>query len=54
MRAVKWMADGTHVDGGDDGFPYSIVDRVLVPEGLEEGDYLLSWRCTPLRSAAAA
>ena len=34
---------GTHVDGGDDGFPFSIFDTVVVPE-VEEGDYLLSWR----------
>eukprot|EP00439_Symbiodinium_sp_Y106_P064527 s463_g10.t1 len=26
------------------GFPFSIVDLVHVPENLEEGDYLLSWR----------
>jgi hypothetical protein len=34
---------GTHVDGGDDGFPYSLVDKVVVPD-VEEGHYLLSWR----------
>jgi len=27
-----------------EGFSYSIVDEVEVPEDLEEGDYLLSWR----------
>jgi len=27
-----------------DGFPFSIVDEVIVPDHLEVGDYLLSWR----------
>jgi hypothetical protein len=35
---------GTRVDGGDDGLPYSIVDHVIVPQDLQEGDCLLSWR----------
>jgi hypothetical protein len=26
------------------GGRYSIVDRVIVPEEMEHGDYLLSWR----------
>jgi len=26
------------------GFPFSIVDKVMVPDFLVEGDYLLSWR----------
>jgi hypothetical protein len=26
------------------GFPFSIIDEVVVPEDLPEGDYLLSWR----------
>ena len=25
-------------------FPYSVVDRVVVPKGLESGEYTLSWR----------
>ena len=27
-----------------EGFPFSLVDRVVVPTDLEAGDYLLSWR----------
>merc|ERR1712083_590170 len=27
-----------------DGFTYSIVDEVVVPDDLTPGDYLLSWR----------
>jgi len=26
------------------GFPFSIVDLVIVPEDIKDGDYLLSWR----------
>jgi len=29
---------------GIEGVPYSVVDKVVVPEDLEAGDYLLSWR----------
>jgi len=29
---------------GIEGFSYSIMDKVEVPEHLEEGEYLLSWR----------
>jgi hypothetical protein len=29
---------------GIEGFSYSVMDEVEVPEHLEEGEYLLSWR----------
>jgi hypothetical protein len=29
---------------GIEGFPFSIMDKVEVPDHLEEGEYLLSWR----------
>jgi len=29
---------------GIEGFSYSVVDEIEVPEDLEAGDYLLSWR----------
>lgn len=29
---------------GIEGFPFSIVDKVVVPSDIEAGDYLLSWR----------
>ena len=28
-------------------FPYSVVDEVVVPKGLERGAYTLSWRWVP-------
>jgi hypothetical protein len=35
---------GTYQPVGHPGLPFSIVDKVAVPENLEAGDYLLSWR----------
>ena len=32
------------VDDGLAGFEFNIVDRVVVPETLPAGDFLLSWR----------
>lgn len=29
---------------GMEGLPFSIVDKVIIPSDIEEGDYLLSWR----------
>jgi len=35
---------GTYPPVGDTGLPYSIVDKMKVPEKLPAGAYLLSWR----------
>ena len=44
----QWSTTVSSNNAGDPpvsrGFPFSIVDLILVPEDLEEGDYLLSWR----------
>lgn len=35
---------GAYPPVGQPGLPFSIVDKVLIPQNLESGDYLLSWR----------
>jgi hypothetical protein len=46
----NFMLMGSEVDVlepkvvGIEGFPFSVMDKVEVPEHLEEGDYILSWR----------
>jgi hypothetical protein len=35
---------GTYPPVGHTGLEYSIVDKVIVPADIEEGEYLLSWR----------
>lgn len=46
--AAHFMGSHTEVHAEEtvnmDGFGYSIVDEVIVPDHLEAGDYLLSWR----------
>ena len=40
------LTDGRNVinDNQSDYFPFSVVDKVVLPKDLEAGDYLLSWR----------
>lgn len=45
----NFMVMGTDIEAagkvvGIEGFSYSIMDEVKVPEHLDEGEYLLSWR----------
>lgn len=36
--------------GVQTGFPYNVVDKVVVPKDLEPGEYILSWRTVSSRS----
>lgn len=38
------LPNATSNNAPGDYFPFSVVDKVLIPEDLEPGDYLLSWR----------
>jgi len=40
----QWSNEVAGMGGPSMGFPFSIVDQVVIPEGLAEGEYLLSWR----------
>jgi hypothetical protein len=41
---VDFQATKATTTAGIEGLPYSIVDKVVVPPGIEAGEYLLSWR----------